>query len=465
MHDLDLRFSHRARHRLACLFGMFCVVSTASPTTAQVLAPNVVEFLPRADANGSTSAAAPGTVYVSDLASTAESNGWGPVERDRSNGEAAGGDGGVLTINGVTFAKGLGVHAASSVTVSVPSGCTTFQATAGVDDEVGANGSLVFQVLGDTAILFDSGVLTGSSPARDISVDVRGRGAVRLVVSDGGNGIAYDHGDWAAARFVCASTPPAVSGYQLSFYQVNAVDPFVTLDLGKPSPQSDGMIRVDYSAAVKQWPAPDVESFVRVVAVGDGGRSVSNPSNTFVYPCNFSLGSGSQAFSATGGSGSVAVTGASYCGWSAETTAAWVTFASGTSGSGTGSLAYTVAGNSGTTSRTATITVAGLSYTVTQAAAATGGANTAPRVNITRPTAGTQLKNRATRIDMDASDADGSVAAVTVYANGVLIGQSTVAPYSVRWSPSARGTYTLTAIATDNLGARTTSVPVSVTIR
>ena len=56
------------------------------------------------------------TVYLSDLTPTGTPvNGWGPYEKDRSNNEQAGGDGRVLTLNGVTYAKGLGVHAASDL--------------------------------------------------------------------------------------------------------------------------------------------------------------------------------------------------------------------------------------------------------------------------------------------------------------------------------------------------------------
>ncbi|HEY8104317.1 MAG TPA: PQQ-dependent sugar dehydrogenase, partial [Gaiellaceae bacterium] len=45
-----------------------------------------------------------GTSYVSDVSWVSSSNGHGPVERDRSNGEDGLGDGGVLRLNGVTFA-------------------------------------------------------------------------------------------------------------------------------------------------------------------------------------------------------------------------------------------------------------------------------------------------------------------------------------------------------------------------
>ena len=97
-----------------------------------------------------------GVQYVSDLPFTSSKNGFGPVERDRSNGEQGASDGRTLTLNGVTYAKGIGAHAASDVRVAIPAGCTTFKAVIGVDDEVGANGSVKFKVFGDATTLFTS---------------------------------------------------------------------------------------------------------------------------------------------------------------------------------------------------------------------------------------------------------------------------------------------------------------------
>lgn len=56
-----------------------------------------------------------GSSYLSDLPQLSASNGWGPVEKDTSNGESDAGDGNPLTIGGTVFAKGLGVHAQSAV--------------------------------------------------------------------------------------------------------------------------------------------------------------------------------------------------------------------------------------------------------------------------------------------------------------------------------------------------------------
>ena len=69
---------------------------------------------------------------------------------------------------------------------------------AGVDDEVGTRGTVVFQVWGDATKLYDSGTLTGSSPTATASVDVSGRTVLRLVVTDADGDPSYDHGDWAA---------------------------------------------------------------------------------------------------------------------------------------------------------------------------------------------------------------------------------------------------------------------------
>jgi len=63
-----------------------------------------------------------------------------------------------------------------------------------------------------------------------------------------------------------------------------------------------------------------------------------------------------------------------------------------------------------------------------------------------------------------ASDSDGSVAKVDFYAGNTLIGTGLSAPYSVSWKNVAAGTYSLTAVATDNGGATTRSAPVAVTV-
>lgn len=146
-----------------------------------------------------------GTPPVSDLPFLSESNGYGPVERDRSNGEAAGGDGNPLTIRGTVYAKGLGMHAPGEVSVWLGGACTGFAAQVGIDDEVSQSGSVDFQVLGDDRALAASGVRRSSDPAAPLDADVTGVRILTLRATDGGDGKNFDHADWAEARLSCGS--------------------------------------------------------------------------------------------------------------------------------------------------------------------------------------------------------------------------------------------------------------------
>jgi len=76
-----------------------------------------------------------------------------------------------------------------------------------------------------------------------------------------------------------------------------------------------------------------------------------------------------SAFGAAGGSGSVPVTAASGCAWTATSSASFVTFSTA-SGTGNGTVAFTVAPNTGG-ARSATLTIAGTtSFAISQSAAA-----------------------------------------------------------------------------------------------
>ncbi|MGP4097853.1 glycoside hydrolase family 2 TIM barrel-domain containing protein [Nonomuraea sp. KM90] len=149
----------------------------------------------------------PGGVWVSDLPFTAAENGWGPVERDRSNGEQPAGDGRTLSIGGRTYEKGIGAHAPSRIAVDLGGRCTTFRADVGVDDEMGGSGSVAFEVWVDGQRRAASGVLTGAGGAEPLSADVAGGALLELRVTDGGDGNGADHADWAAARLSCPPAP------------------------------------------------------------------------------------------------------------------------------------------------------------------------------------------------------------------------------------------------------------------
>ena len=85
-------------------------------------------------------------------------------------------------------------------------------------------------------------------------------------------------------------------------------------------------------------------------------------------PCTYSLNPASASFGASGGTGTVAVTTSSpTCSWTALSNVAWmIHVTAGSSGTGNGTVSYSVEPYSGTGSRSGTLTIAGHTFTVTQ---------------------------------------------------------------------------------------------------
>ncbi len=85
-----------------------------------------------------------------------------------------------------------------------------------------------------------------------------------------------------------------------------------------------------------------------------------------VPPCSYSLSPKSASPRYVGGNASVNVTSPTGCSWTAVSNASWITIESGASGTGNGTVRYSVSENAATTSRVGTITIAGQTFTVTQ---------------------------------------------------------------------------------------------------
>ncbi|MCI1187159.1 carbohydrate-binding protein [Hymenobacter sp. DH14] len=95
----------------------------------------------------------------------------------------------------------------------------------------------------------------------------------------------------------------------------------------------------------------------------------------------------------------------------------------------------------------------------------TAPTNVAPTVSLTSPTNGATYTTPASiSLTANAADSDGTVSKVEFFNGATLLGTSTASPYSYTWTGVAAGTYSLTAKATDNSGAATTSAAVSVTV-
>lgn len=219
-----------------------------------------------------------GVSFLSDLTPFGTPvNGFGPYERDRSNGSSPAGDGVPIGIGGVPFTKGLGVHAASEVRYALDKPCR-LQATIGVDDEVGNTGSVIFEVWNGTSTrLYTSGIRTGSDAGVAIDVALTGVSQARLVVTDAGNGNVDDHASWGGARFVCgtqgAPVPTIATPTADDRLDVGQVVSFT----GSATDPEDGVIpagRLAWQVTVHHCPSGNCHTHFLTSATGAAGSFV-----------------------------------------------------------------------------------------------------------------------------------------------------------------------------------------------
>ena len=88
--------------------------------------------------------------------------------------------------------------------------------------------------------------------------------------------------------------------------------------------------------------------------------------------------------------------------------------------------------------------------------------NNPPVVEVTSPSNDAKLKSGvATNITANATDTDGTITSVEFFEDGKSIGVDNTAPYSIAYTPKD-GSHTITALATDNKNAQTTSSTITI---
>ncbi|WP_222598305.1 glycoside hydrolase family 97 catalytic domain-containing protein [Lentzea tibetensis] len=179
--------------------GKWTVTVGANPVVGLTDVPAVAKYKPFLHGRGTFEAEKATRTHV-----------WKPLPAGQSY--VAGNDrsveGRTLTTGGVRFGKGIGTTPAE-VTVALGT-CKAFNATVGVDDEVDgrvdrafAGGTVVFSVIGDGRVLYQSAVLKSTDQALPITADVTGVKSLTLKVSDGGDGTSLDNAVWGDARLTC----------------------------------------------------------------------------------------------------------------------------------------------------------------------------------------------------------------------------------------------------------------------
>lgn len=190
---------------------------------------------------------------------------------------------------------------------------------------------------------------------------------------------------------------------------------------------------------------------------------------TTTLPCSFNLSPQTTTIAANGGTGSVAVQASSTnCQWTATSNSSFITITSGTSGTGNGTVSYSVTNNPTNSPRTGTLTIGGQTFTVTQP----GVPSNSPTVVITSPANNATYTNPVNVfIAADAAAAPGrTLSRVEFYyyldssTQLQLLDTDTSAPYQVVLNDPYTASYTLIARAIDNFNVATDSQPVHITI-
>lgn len=223
-----------------------------------------------------------GTNYLTSLQAAYAYTGSGTIIADQSIG------GNPITLNGVTYTNGLGVNSYSGLEYRLGGMAARFQADIGVDDEVGTNGSVVFQVFADGLKIYDSGMMRGGAPHQTISLDVTGVNRLTLGVNDADDGTANDHADWAGARVIVTNAAPvapepvtglaAGSGQPIQLTWQAAPGAFA-YNVYRSTATNDAFTNVA-SAVLPNYPDSNVTDgvtcYYAVSAVGKGGESATS---------------------------------------------------------------------------------------------------------------------------------------------------------------------------------------------
>ena len=170
------------------------------------------------------------TMHLDELDLGSMSAGWGKARKNLSITEKP------LSIGGVKFERGVGTHAGSEFNILLDGQAKSFTAKVGVDDNAGnEKASVEFIVYGDDRELWRGSVCKWKQPAQNCRVDLAGIKTLELTVADGGDGISYDHADWAAASIEFAGEPP-----RAAIIEVAQEEPVLLTPPAPPEPRING---------------------------------------------------------------------------------------------------------------------------------------------------------------------------------------------------------------------------------
>jgi RHS repeat-associated protein len=335
---------------------------------------------------------------------------------------------------------------------------------------------------------FANGTLIGTDTSRAFTLTwtpAAGSYTLTAVATDGQGAQTNSN---ARTITVAANLPPTVSLTQPVNKSSYLPPASITLKANATPPEdNDTVARVDFfangtligsdstKAFTFTWdgPAPGTYALTAVATDGQGAQTTSNARTVNVEAANLppTVSLTSPANKATFAAGATIALKANASPPEANDTVARVDFFDGATLVGSATAAPYTASLANAAPGTHTLTALatdGQGAQTTSAArtiTVTAAANQPPTVSIANPTDGASFTAPATiALTVSASDLDGAVASVTFLQGTTAIGTVSVAPFTFNWTNVAAGSYAVTAVATDNAGASTTSTAINITV-
>jgi hypothetical protein len=233
-----------------------------------------------------------GITYLSNNQPCRSFNSWGPIEMDKSNGENGVGDGKTIKIRGVSYSKGIGVHANSIIVYNLNNNFGRFISSIGIDDDkvdATEGATVIFKVYKDNILSYTSAILNKNSAVVKVNIDVIGVNELKLEVNDAGDNNFADHADWANARLHCVDTqaPSAPTSLKESLLSQNCVtltwNPSTdNMEVEKYNIYQDGALIGTVDAPTTTYKVTNLNQlnyYTYVVKVVDYSGNISNQSN------------------------------------------------------------------------------------------------------------------------------------------------------------------------------------------
>jgi alpha-galactosidase len=140
-----------------------------------------------------------GTQTLDQLSWLSAVNGFGAIGINKNH------YGGPLSIHGTVYSHGLWVNSPATLYYYLGGNCSTFTTDLGLDDSDLGTGAVEYEFYADGNQVYNSGVVTNSTPAIHASVNVSGAKVLELYVAEGNGTNAYGNADFGDPQLTCAS--------------------------------------------------------------------------------------------------------------------------------------------------------------------------------------------------------------------------------------------------------------------